>query len=152
LRMSISVAGGRGGATTARDLAAYASRAEELGFHAIYFTDHFVYTGPTMHSGSAFAAMAGATERIRLGFAAYVLPLRHPIAAARELATLDALCGGRLVAGLATGSHEPEFEAFGIPFAERGRRLDEGIEALRALWTEPQATYRGRFWQFEDVA
>ncbi|MPZ98007.1 MAG: TIGR03619 family F420-dependent LLM class oxidoreductase [Dehalococcoidia bacterium] len=152
LRISICVAGGRSGPLTARELAAYAARAEHLGFHAIYFTDHFVHTGPTMHSGSAFAAIAAATQRIRLGFAAYVLPLRHPIAAARELATLDALCGGRLIAGLAAGSHAPEFEAFGIPFSERGARLDEGIGALRALWTAPAATHRGRFWHFEDIA
>jgi probable F420-dependent oxidoreductase len=152
LRFSISLGYRRGEQPPdARTLARYGARAEELGFHAIYVADHFFHRGPMLHAGSAFAVLAGATARLRLGFCAYVLPLRHPIAAARELATLDGLCNGRLVAAFAVGSYDAEFAAFGIPFAERGARLDEGLSALRALWTEPQASFHGRFYDFADV-
>ena len=153
LRFSLSITNTFGGAepVSAQALARYGARAEELGFHAIYFTDHLLYTGPTLHAGAAFAVLAHATTNVRLGFAAYVLPLRHPILAAKELATLDGLCEGRLIASVAVGSHAPEFAAFGVPFAERGARLDEGLAALLALWTEPRASFAGRFWRFEDV-
>lgn len=152
-RFSITVTSARGDEPLdARTLAAYAARAEELGFYALYLTDHLLYGGPTMHSVSSLAVMANATEHVRLGFAAYVLPLRHPIAAAKELAMLDGLCEGRLIAGVAAGSHAPEFAALGVPFEERGRRLSEGIEAVLALWTEPQASFQGEFWSFTDVA
>lgn len=152
LRFSVSIAYGRAASPPdARGLARYGARAEALGFDALYVADHFFHHGPMLHAGAAFAVLAGATERMRLGFAAYVLPLRHPIAAARELATLDAFCGGRLVAALAAGSYDAEFAAFGVPFAERGARLDEGIEAIRTLWTEPRASHHGRFYDFADV-
>jgi alkanesulfonate monooxygenase len=134
----------------ARQLARLGSRAEELGFHAIYFGDHFV-NRPFLNAATALAALCGATEQIRLGFAAYVLPFRHPIVAAHELAMLDHLSGGRLIAGLASGSTFEEFEALQVPFEKRGRLLDEGIEALVALWTQERASHEGSAYRFNDV-
>ena len=149
--LSISTARGGDGPVSARSLTRYGALAEELGFHALYVTDHFLYSGPAMHSVSALAVLAGATTRVRLGFAAYVLPLRHPLQAAKELAMLDGLSEGRLIAAFAPGSYAPEFAAMGIPFAERGARLDEGLAAVCALWTERPASYEGRFYRFSGV-
>ena len=135
----------------ARQLAHVGSRAEELGFHAIYVGDHFV-NRPFLNATTALAALCGATQQIRLGFAAYVLPFRHPIVAAHELAMLDHVSGGRLIAGLAAGSTLEEFDALQLPFERRGRMLDEGLEALVALWTQERATHEGTTYRFKDVA
>jgi probable F420-dependent oxidoreductase len=134
----------------AKQLAHVGARAEELGFHAIYFGDHFVHR-PFLNATTTLAALCGATERIRLGFAAYVLPFRNPIVAAHELAMLDNLSGGRLIAGLAAGSTAPEFESLGIPFAQRGRLFDEGLEALTELWTQERVTHQGEAYRFNDA-
>jgi len=132
-------------------IAAFAQCAESLGFHAVYITDHYYITTPNLHSVGAAAVVAATTERIRIGFAAYQAPLRHPIAAAKELASLDILSNGRLIAGLAAGSFEPEFRALGLPFARRGAMLDEAVRAIRCLWTEDKASFAGDFWSFENV-
>jgi alkanesulfonate monooxygenase SsuD/methylene tetrahydromethanopterin reductase-like flavin-dependent oxidoreductase (luciferase family) len=132
-------------------LARYAERIDALGFHAIYFTDHYLYIGPALHSVSAAAIAIHATSRIRIGFAAYVLPLRHPIQAAHEAAMLDRMSGGRLEFGVAAGSYAPEFEAFGIPFNSRGKRFSEALSALKSLWTAESACHAGKCWNFENV-
>src|SRR5207244_2722919 len=76
--------------------------------------------------------LAAVTERVRLLSHVYVLPYRHPLLVAKAWATLDALSGGRAVLGVGVGHVEDEFAALGVPFAERGRLLDEGIDAVRA--------------------
>ena len=134
----------------ARQIGHVGARAEELGFHAIYFGDHFAHR-PFLNATTSFAALCAATERIKLGFAAYVLPFRHPVVAAHELAMLDNLSGGRLIAGLAAGSTAPEFETLGVPFEQRGRLLDEGLEAITTLWTQERATFEGEHYQFRDL-
>lgn len=131
----------------AATLARTGARAEELGFHAIYFGDHFALR-PFLNATTSLAVLAAATSTIRLGFAAYVLPFRHPIVAAHELAMLDQLSGGRLVAGLAAGSTEPEFAALGLPFRERGRMFDEGLEAVTQLWSGDPLTFEGEYYRF----
>src|SRR5579871_2454013 len=143
MRFSLSIALPRDSddPVPAKALSRYGSCAEELGFHALYLVDHLLSPRVTQHSGAALGVLAQATERVKLGWCAYVLPLRHPIAAARELATLDALCEGRLIPAVAAGSSEPEFRAFGIRFKERGRILDEGLEAMVSLWTQPSVDF-----------
>lgn len=136
---------------SAPTIAACASAVEAAGFHKLYLTDHFFHGTPTFHSTSAFAVAAAATRTIPLGFCAYIAPLRHAIVAAKELAFLDGLCAGRLSAGLAAGSSRAEFEAFGIPFETRGRRLDEGIAAMKRLWMEDNVSFDGEYYQFKDV-
>lgn len=151
MRMSLSIRPMDGNPVPARDIARYADLAEELGYHAIYITDHFYITSPNLHSVGAAAVVAAVTDRIKIGFAAYQSPLRHPIAAAKELAGLDILSEGRLIAGLAAGSFEPEFVAFGLPFKRRGAMLEESIKAIKALWTEDKASFAGEFWSFDNV-
>lgn len=151
MRISLSLRPMDGNPVPAKDIDAYAALAESLGYYAIYITDHFYVTSPNLHSVGAAAVVAAATEKIRLGFAAYQAPLRHPIAAAKELAGLDILSNGRLIAGLAAGSYEPEFKAFGLPFRRRGAMLDESVQAIKALWTGDRVDFSGEFWSFEGV-
>jgi probable F420-dependent oxidoreductase len=96
------------------------------------------------------AYVAAATERIRLATGILILPLRNPIVVAKELATLDHLSGGRLELGIGAGWLEEEFVAAGVPFADRGRRTDDHVAALRALWTQDVATHDGEFVSFRD--
>ena len=78
-------------------------------------------------------------------------PQRHPLVLAKELATLDVLSNGRLIFGVGVGYLEPEFRALGAPFEDRGRVTDEYLAAMRAMWTQDEPAYRGRFAAFEGV-
>ncbi len=100
---------------------------------------------------ATLAYLAAVTERVRLLSHVYVLPYRHPLVAAKAWSTLDRLSGGRAILGVGTGHVEGEFEALGVPFAERGRLLDEAIDAVRAALADEFATHRGERWSFEDV-
>jgi probable F420-dependent oxidoreductase len=95
--------------------------------------------------------VAGATTRLRLATGILELPLHSPPVLAKRAATLDALSGGRLMLGIGLGWQAEEYSAVGVPFDERGRRMDEGIQALRALWTQSPASFSGEFTQFERV-
>jgi probable F420-dependent oxidoreductase len=94
--------------------------------------------------------VASATSTIRLATGILILPQRNPVVLAKELATLDHLSGGRMELGVGVGWLEEEFDAIGVPFAERGRRTDDHVAAMRALWREPKATYHGEFTSFDE--
>ena len=89
--------------------------------------------------------VAAVTERVRLGTTVLVLPMRHPLPLAKELATLHNLSDGRLILGAGVGWLEPEFAALGVPFQERGRRMDEGIAMMRAVWTQDPVTFEAKY-------
>jgi probable F420-dependent oxidoreductase len=92
------------------------------------------------------------TERIALGTAVYLLPLRHPTLIAKTTATVDLLSGGRLVLGVGVGGEfPPEFEAVGVPVAERGSRADEAIAVVRRHWSEERVAHEGRHFRFGAV-
>ena len=97
------------------------------------------------------ASVAGATSRIRLVASSIIAPLRHPILVAKQLATLDLLSEGRLVVQPTVGWHRSEYDALGVPFAERGRLLDEHLAAWRALWGASPASFAGDHYAFGDV-
>jgi probable F420-dependent oxidoreductase len=133
-------------------LAALAGRAEALGFEFLATGDHIAFHRPTLESLTLLAYLAAHTRRIRLGPCVYLLALRHPTVAAKTVATLDVLSGGRVVFGVGVGGEFPqEFEACGIPHRERGRRVDEALEVVRLLWTRAPASFRGRFVRFTDL-
>jgi probable F420-dependent oxidoreductase len=96
----------------------------------------------------AFAAAA--TTTIRLGTGILIVPQRNPLVTAKAVATLDHLSGGRVDLGVGVGWLREEFDALGVPFERRGRRLDEYIEAMRSLWTQDRAEYHGEFVDFEN--
>jgi probable F420-dependent oxidoreductase len=97
------------------------------------------------------AAIAAITSRIRIALAAVIAPLRHPLLLAKQLATLDLLSQGRLVVQPTVSWHQDEYLALGVPFEERGRRLDEHLEAWRRVWAGSPASYTGRHYRFDDV-
>src|SRR5476651_229371 len=94
---------------------------------------------------------AGCTTKIKLGTGVLLLPLHSPIIIAKRVATLDALSGGRVLLGIGLGWQKEEFAAVHVPYNERGRRLDEGIDACRALWRDDIASYDGKYYQFHRV-
>ena len=150
--------------------------AEEMGFDSVWVHDHVVWSSE-MHqhhisSGAAEAIregqeanfyealttlgyLAAKTKSITLGVACLVMPCRNPIYAAKQTATLDVLCGGRLVVGVGLGSkatrESKEFEVFGVPMKMRGARTDEYIEAMKAVWIQPLASYEGKYISFKDA-
>ena len=88
---------------------------------------------------------AACTSRVGLGTSVLVLPMRHPLPLAKELATLQNLSEGRLILGAGVGWLEDEFEALGVPFRERGRRMDEGIAMMRAVWTDDPVSFAAKY-------
>lgn len=131
--------------------------AEELGFDSVWATEH-VLVGPEAVDpyGRVYAPLvtlgwiAGYTERVALGTSIVLAPLHHPIHLAKEAATLQELSRGRLRLGVGMGWHEDEFRFLGVPFGGRGRRGDEAIRLMRALWSG-ERSFHGEHWSFEDA-
>ena len=141
---------------TLAEMGAYLRRAEDLGFETAMLIDHLLVAPPAysttwLEPVSLLSALAGVTRTIRLGTMVLVLPFRDPVAFAKEWATLDLLSGGRSVLGVGVGWKEEEFAALRIPFRERGRRMNEMLEAITALWAGDHVTYEGRFYAFHDL-
>jgi probable F420-dependent oxidoreductase len=95
---------------------------------------------------------AAATTRLRFMTAVMILPQRNPLVLAKEVATLDYLSGGRIELGIGVGWLKEEFEALGIPFERRGKRADEYVAAMRALWASDGASFAGEFVKFDHVS
>ena len=130
----------------------FAQQAESLGFDSLWTTDHISFVNPILEGIVALSAFAGCTERILLGTGIYLLPLRHPSAVAKQVASLDHLSEGRVIFGIGVGGDgEKDFEAVQVPVAERGARTNEAILALRALWRDKPASFAGKHYAFEDV-
>jgi probable F420-dependent oxidoreductase len=129
-----------------------ARRCEEVGFDSLWVGDHVSFHIPILESLTLLSFVAGVTERIRLCTGVYLVPLRHPTTTAKVASTLDVLSGGRLTLGVGVGGEfPPEFEATGVPLAERGSRTDEGIEVMRRLWREERVVHEGRHFRFGPV-
>jgi probable F420-dependent oxidoreductase len=141
--------------------------ADELGIDRILLPDHLAIgprtdrypygrfplpqDEPWLEPLTALAAVAGATRRIRLGTAVLIAPLRPPLLLAKTAATLDVLSGGRLDLGVGLGWQPEEYEAAGVPFAERGRRLDDTLRACRALWRDAPASFESETVRFRAL-
>ncbi|MFO0690268.1 MAG: TIGR03619 family F420-dependent LLM class oxidoreductase [Myxococcota bacterium] len=150
---------------------AVAEAAEALGYDALWTADHLVLPIETQTNypyvrGAkirldpkhaffepliALAAVATKTTRIRLGISVYLAALRHPIAVAKQVASLDRLSNGRMILGVGAGWIPEEYETLGIPFAERGRYLDEHIEAMRTLWRDDAPRFAGKHYRFDGI-
>jgi probable F420-dependent oxidoreductase len=146
-----------------RRIVAAAEAAESLGYSTVWVIDHLVLPAkveggyafnpldPFLEPLTVLGALALKTTRVKLGTAVLVLPYRHAIYTAKSLATVDVLSGGRLVVGVGAGWMEPEFNALGVPIAERGSRTNETIDVLKALWTQDTPGYSGRHFQFSNI-
>jgi probable F420-dependent oxidoreductase len=145
--------------------------AEQSGFESVWMPEHLVFpaempaTYPYTESGFppvvpetplydpwvVLGSVAGTTDHLRLATNVFILPLRHPIATARSLITLDRLSGGRVTLGAGVGWLEQEFDIVGQSFSDRGRRMDEILEILRALWAGGTIEHHGEFYDFGPV-
>jgi probable F420-dependent oxidoreductase len=132
------------------------THAEEVGFDSIWVTDHLLrarnmYARTWLEPLSTLAFVAALTHRVSLGPGVLLLPLRHPVLLAKELASIQRLAGGRLILGAGTGWFPAEFEAVGTQRAERGRRTDEVLELVRRLLAGETVSYAGRYYTARDV-
>jgi len=136
-----------------------AVEAERHGFRSIWVSDHLVYPEdlatppgpPSIYEPlTTLSALSQATKTVTLG-TSVLLPLRHPVAVANMLATLDHASNGRLQVGMGVGWYEREFNACSIPFRRRWLAEEETITALKALWTQERASFGGRLFAFKDV-
>jgi probable F420-dependent oxidoreductase len=145
--------------------------AEQVGFDSVWTVEHVVYpegyvsTYPYDKSGKMpgdssmpvpdplvwLSFLAAATDTLLLGTGILILPQRNPLVLAKEAATLDWLSGGRLQLGIGVGWLEEEFDALGVPFAERAARTDEHVEVMRAMWAGDSVSFDGRFTSFDSL-
>ncbi len=145
--------------------------ADRLGFDSVWLPEHLVmpvevgaspfggHAHPTVPSETAFPEpftflgfLAARTSRIGLATHVYNIGLRHPFTAARAVATLDLLSGGRALFGVGASWLAEEWDAVGLEFASRGRRVDEALAVCRRLWTEATVEHHGEFFDFAPVA
>jgi probable F420-dependent oxidoreductase len=146
------------------------AEADRLGFESVWMPEHLVI--PAQSAGSPFAGsehppvpadvpvfdvfgylgfLAGRTEQIHFGTQVYNIGLRHPFSVARSVATLDVVSGGRLEFGIGASWLRAEWEAVGLDFDSRGRRVDESIDVCRRLWSEAVVEHHGEFFDFGPV-
>ncbi|MBV8234630.1 MAG: TIGR03619 family F420-dependent LLM class oxidoreductase [Acidimicrobiia bacterium] len=148
------------------DIMRTARTAEELGFHSVWLFDH-LFTPVNLESKypyspdgsyamvpefpfydpvSCMAAVAGATERIKFGTRVLIPTYRHPVVLAKELATTDAIAGGRMILGVGAGWMAEEFDAVDVPMQSRFARLDEHVALMRQAWQKGTVAHEGRFY------
>ncbi|MET0698281.1 MAG: LLM class F420-dependent oxidoreductase [Mycobacterium sp.] len=146
--------------------------AEELGLESLWALDHVVMPSgyeteyPYHESGKMMGGVeevdiaepltwltfaAAVTERIKLGTGVIILPQRNPVVLAKQVASLDVLSGGRLLLGVGVGWLAEEFAAVGVPWPDRGRRHDDYVEAMRALWRDTRASVHNTYTDFDNA-
>jgi probable F420-dependent oxidoreductase len=154
------------------DVVEVAKLAERLDYHSLWFSDHVLMTrtsdsghpanwsGERAYPGDAYmldglvsmGAVAAATSRIRFSPSVLISPYRHPLHDARQLAAVDIISGGRLIAGVGAGWMKEEFDTLGLPYAGRGRMLEECVEIYLKSWQDEWVNYDGEFYRFHDVS
>jgi len=135
----------------------FTEAAEELGFDSVWTTEHIVVGpegvdpyGRLYDSLVTLGWIAGWTERVGLGTSIVLLPLHNPFQLAKQVATLQQLSGGRFTLGVGIGWHRDEYDFMGVEFEGRGRRADEAIRLIRALWSG-ERSFEGRYWSYRDA-
>ena len=147
----------------AENMASLVRLVEEVGFESIWTGEHVVLIDPQappspappetpfLDTIAALAFAAAHSTKLLLGSGIILLPQRNPVVLAKELAGIDVLSGGRLLFGAGVGYVPGEYETLGIPFAERGARMDEHIDVIRTLWTQEKPEFSGRFTNFSGI-
>ncbi len=136
-----------------------AVKAEELGFDALFVNDHVIVDDSPRSEPwrnvydplMVLSYVAARTSRIMLGTSVLIMPYRNPIVTAKMFATLDQMSGGRAIAGIGAGWSEPEYDALGVPYRERGARTNEYLRLWKACWEPGPTTFHGRFFSFDDM-
>jgi probable F420-dependent oxidoreductase len=127
------------------ELAALVRQVDDCGYDSLWVGDHIAFAVSILDPLLQLAQAALVSRRLMLGTNVYLLPLRHPVPVAKQVATLDHLTEGRLIFGVGVGGEFPkEYQACGVPLNERGPRLSEAIPLLRALWSGEPVDHRGR--------
>lgn len=136
-----------------KDILRIVDAAQEAGMTYIAIGQHFLYGDLRwLQPVPLLARLAAHVEpHVRLATQIMVGPLYHPVMLAEEIATLDIVTEGRLVFGVGLGYRPEEFDYFGVPYKERGKRLNETLEIVKRLWTEDEVTHNGEFWQLDKV-
>lgn len=125
---------------------------EDAGYDTLMVGDHLFAAGPNPDALALAADLAARTQSIRIGTAVLQLGMREPVAAAKQIATIDCLSGGRFILGVgAGGEFADEWAAAGVNRADRGRRLDEYLELAVQLWSGRPVTHEGQFKTVRDV-
>ena len=132
-------------------IARVAESAEDWGLDSFWLSDHLLAPSPELDVIATLSLLASRTSRMKLGPSVLLLNLRHPLLVAKAFASLDYLSKGRMVMAVGTGANLADYAACGIPTEGRGKRLEEGIEVLRKVWREKNASYHGRFFNFDNV-
>jgi probable F420-dependent oxidoreductase len=133
------------------EIHALARQAEDAGLDSIWVYDHLLYRFPERETmgvwecWSMLSALAQATERVELGTLVMPVSWRNPALLAKMAATVDEISGGRLILGLGTGFHQPEFDAFGYPFDHLASRFEEGIQVIRGLLKDGKVDFQGEY-------
>ena len=130
----------------------YLGRAEELGFESAWTQEQMLGTWNQLAPIETMTYAAACTRRLRLGCVVFVSTLYSPVHLAKSLSTLDQLSRGRIEIGVGTGGPGRPFAAFGVDPRRYVARFTEGIELMKALWTQPRVTFDGEFWQLQDEA
>jgi probable F420-dependent oxidoreductase len=131
---------------------AYFERAEELGFHSAWALEMVLGAAGQLGPIETMAHAAACTSTLRLGCAVFVSTLHSPVHLAKSLATVDQLSRGRIEIGVGTGGPSKSFAAFGVDPDRYVARFSEGVELMKALWTQRRVTFDGQFWQLSDLA
>jgi probable F420-dependent oxidoreductase len=159
------------GVASGADVVRFVQRAEALGFESIWTGDHIILPAggttqyPYTPDGSfplastenffepftLLAYAAAVTRTVKIGTTVIIVPYRNPIEQAKMLACLDVLSGGRLICGVGVGWLEKEFQVLGASYKDRGPVTDEYIEIWKALWTQAEPTFAGRFYEFDGI-
>ncbi|MGO9058517.1 MAG: LLM class flavin-dependent oxidoreductase [Candidatus Binataceae bacterium] len=149
--------------TDLRKLREYAELAETLGYYSVSFGDHLYVRVPHLSWGPqvphlecfmTLSSIAASTRRVRLAPLVAVIPFRNPALLAKMTSTIDQISGGRLIAGLGSGWFREELEAYGFGAPtdrERIDRMDEAIRVLKAMWTQDEPSYRGRYYAIDKA-
>jgi alkanesulfonate monooxygenase SsuD/methylene tetrahydromethanopterin reductase-like flavin-dependent oxidoreductase (luciferase family) len=126
--------------------------ARQAGFHHVSASQHYLAAPfQYMHPVPVLARVAAEAGEMTLGTGIMLLALQQPVDVAESIATLDVICGGRLVFGVGLGYRDVEFDAFGIPRGQRLSRFLEALEVVKRLWTEDRVTFHGKHFHLQDV-
>lgn len=138
------------GMPSPQTIAKVAEEAENWGLDSFWLSDHLIAPSPELDVVATLSLIASRTRTIKLGPSVLLLNLRHPLLVAKAFASLDYLSNGRMVMAVGTGNNLADYAACGIPVANRGKRLDEGIAVLREVWRGPKASFHGQFYNFDN--
>lgn len=142
------------GSTDMEHIRSFAMQAETLGYDSLWLQERIIGDFTMLEPVTLLSYVAGITTRLKLGTSVILLPLRNPVQLAKAYSSLDVMSGGRAVLGVGLGgghlgSHE---DVLGYSREGRVTRFTEAVQIIRLLWTEPKASFQGRYWNFKEIS